>query len=193
MEKELLEQFIQNGVSANKIAKETKKSLTTVRYWLKKYNLITNFVSFKDPNYIHAPLEEKKCPNCEITKSVDEFHHRKDGKGVSPYCKKCTILQTMMRQKAFKQRCVDYKGGKCIHCEYNNSLVALEFHHVDPSKKDFSISNVRSLTFNNVIKEELDKCILLCSNCHREEHERMHLITGKPTWTRTRNKKLEVS
>jgi hypothetical protein len=65
---------------------------------------------------------------------------------------------------------VEYKGGKCSSCGYNKCIAALEFHHLDPSKKDFSISSSGNTRSWNKVKEELDKCVLLCSNCHREVH-----------------------
>ena len=75
----------------------------------------------------------------------------------------------------FKQRkkieLVKYKGGECEKCGYNKCVAALEFHHLDPTKKEFEISgNSYSL---KRLKEEADKCILICSNCHREEHYRI--------------------
>jgi hypothetical protein len=68
-----------------------------------------------------------------------------------------------------KQKSVDYKGGKCSLCGYDKNISALQFHHKDPEKKDFSISKVKSSSWK-FIKPELDKCILLCSNCHSEIH-----------------------
>lgn len=70
----------------------------------------------------------------------------------------------------FKRRCVEYLGGKCVKCGYHKSLNALHAHHLDPSTKRFNIagSHVRKWS---VVQEELDKCQLLCSNCHAEEHE----------------------
>ena len=63
-------------------------------------------------------------------------------------------------------------GSKCQLCDYNKSQNALEFHHVDPSMKDFSLSQVRANPKNwGTITKELRKCILLCSNCHKEVHE----------------------
>lgn len=72
-------------------------------------------------------------------------------------------------RKRTKKKLVDYKGGKCQICDYNKSLNALHFHHLDPSEKDFSISG-KSLSFDK-LKIEVDKCILVCSNCHSEIHE----------------------
>ncbi len=56
-----------------------------------------------------------------------------------------------------------------MSCGYNKCLSALEFHHIDPLKKDFNISQFRTTSFES-IKKELDKCDLLCANCHREIH-----------------------
>ena len=65
---------------------------------------------------------------------------------------------------------VEYKGGKCINCGYKKDIAALDFHHVDETKKDFGLSQ-RGLTRSwDRIKKELDKCILVCANCHREIH-----------------------
>lgn len=65
-----------------------------------------------------------------------------------------------------------YKGGKCAICGYNRCLLALEFHHLDPLEKDFSISS-RMTSWKAIVKE-LDKCVLLCANCHREVHDGLH-------------------
>jgi hypothetical protein len=66
------------------------------------------------------------------------------------------------------ERAIEYKGGCCVVCGYNRCVRALEFHHVDPSKKSFGLSE-RGLCHSwDRIQEELDKCILLCANCHRE-------------------------
>lgn len=59
-----------------------------------------------------------------------------------------------------------------MDCGYNRYPGALEFHHRDPKEKDFTISSRAHLTFDERVKQELDKCDLLCSNCHRERHGR---------------------
>lgn len=65
----------------------------------------------------------------------------------------------------------EYKGGKCMLCGYDKCSRALSFHHLDPSKKDFGLSE-RGLTRSwERIKKEIDKCILVCANCHMELHE----------------------
>lgn len=68
-----------------------------------------------------------------------------------------------------KRKLVEYKGGKCEVCGYDRCDKALEFHHIDPNMKDFNISG-RSYSFDRM-KNEVDKCILICSNCHKEVHD----------------------
>ena len=68
-----------------------------------------------------------------------------------------------------KQKLIAYKGGRCQRCGYDKPVMgAYDFHHKDPSKKSFAISG-RSLSFER-LKEEADKCLLLCKNCHAEVH-----------------------
>jgi len=79
--------------------------------------------------------------------------------------------QVIERQRKYKQQAVDYKGGKCQNCGYSKYLGALEFHHLDPTQKDFEMSKFTKSPLGDFAKEELNKCILLCANCHREAHE----------------------
>lgn len=71
-------------------------------------------------------------------------------------------------KKAFQSR--------CGMCGYDKCTQALEFHHLDPSAKDFAIS---SGTKNNwsLLVSEAQKCVLLCSNCHREVHNGVAEVT----------------
>lgn len=100
-----------------------------------------------------------------------EHSRRKDEN--SYRCRKCQVDSVQKRRLKVKQLALDYKGGECQHCGYSGCNGALEFHHIDESKKSFSIGNKGYTKSWLKIKEELDKCILLCANCHREEHERI--------------------
>ncbi len=74
------------------------------------------------------------------------------------------------RRKRLKAMAIEYKGGKCIFCGYNKCNDALDFHHINSKDKEFGLS-VRGLTRSwKKITKELDKCILVCANCHRELH-----------------------
>jgi len=116
----------------------------------------------------------KICPKCKVTKPIKDFYFRTDRPGKSQsFCKKCNHENVLSRQREFKNKCLEYKGFKCSKCGYDKCSAALDFHHIDPSKKEFIPSKYRHTSWSkneNIIKKELDKCIILCANCHREEH-----------------------
>lgn len=76
------------------------------------------------------------------------------------------IAAVAKRRKKVKLMAVAYKGGKCAVCGYNKCIDALEFHHL--TDKSFGISSKGYTRSWEKIKAELDKCIMLCANCHRE-------------------------
>ena len=91
-------------------------------------------------------------------------------KAVPEEVKKQMNVQAVVKwRQRMKIKAVVYKGGCCSRCGYNKSMRALQFHHIDPSQKDFAISKVTRSWEN--IKDELDKCVLLCANCHLEVHD----------------------
>lgn len=114
------------------------------------------------------------CPKCNIKKPVKSFYMRPDriGKAQS-YCKQCNHQNVLDRQREFKRKCLEYKGRSCSKCGYDKCLGALEFHHLDPDAKEFIPSKFRHTSWTKnetAIKKELDKCIVVCANCHREIH-----------------------
>ena len=68
-----------------------------------------------------------------------------------------------------KLKAIEYMGGKCEICGYDKCIRAFDFHHKNPNEKEFTIGHYYKLKWG-AIKEELDKCMLLCANCHRELH-----------------------
>ena len=64
---------------------------------------------------------------------------------------------------------IEYKGGKCVVCNYNKCQQALQFHHRDPNEKEFAVANSGTLDIEK-LKVEVDKCLLVCANCHVEIH-----------------------
>jgi hypothetical protein len=83
-----------------------------------------------------------------------------------------TKSQTVIEwRKRTKIKLVEYKGGKCECCGYNKSTNVLQFHHKNPEEKDFTIGG-KSYSFEK-LKIEVDKCILVCANCHIEIHEEL--------------------
>ena len=86
------------------------------------------------------------------------------------YCsKRCSNKNYVdKRRKKLKQLAVAYKGGKCVICGYNKCVASLDFHHI--SDKSFGIGSRGFTRSWEILKPELDKCILVCRNCHGEIH-----------------------
>jgi len=103
------------------------------------------------------------------------------GRGILGYkCIKCCTNDSLRYKRKLKQKCVDFKGGECEKCGYNKSLAALDFHHLDPNEKDFNFSKKAAKW--ETLEKELNKCILVCANCHREIHEEIS-IAGREVAT----------
>lgn len=117
--------------------------------------------------YNYSPNNENSI--CEI----HQIKYELSGKSNVYRCKKCMSERVKNDKRILKIKAVDYKGGKCSKCSYDRCLSALEFHHLDPKEKDFTISHYNATSQWEKIKKELDKCILVCSNCHREIHEEL--------------------
>ena len=81
------------------------------------------------------------------------------------------VMAVIRRRKKLREMARDYKGGKCMMCGYDRCQRALSFHHLNPKEKDFDLSS-RGLTRSwERIKKEIDKCVLVCANCHMEIHD----------------------
>ncbi len=86
---------------------------------------------------------------------------------------KCWSCCTKKSRTNKRVKLVSLLGNNCWMCGYDKCVEALEFHHVDPSKKSFGLS-VRECQYSwEKIFEEVKKCVLLCANCHREFHSNM--------------------
>lgn len=114
-------------------------------------------------------LTGKKCLKCEKI-----FIPKKYGM-TRRYCFDCVpdgLSNGAQIRNIIKKWGLEYLGSKCSRCGYNKCVTALEFHHKDGSEKEFGISD-RDIVLDWIkIKQELDKCEVLCANCHREEHSR---------------------
>lgn len=113
--------------------------------------------------------EHKLCSVCQQHKPVTDYYLTR-GHPMSA-CKDCQNQRTGDIARAIKNKAIQYKGGLCEDCKRSFPDCVYDFHHLDPSMKDFQISGqgVRNLDWCE-IQSELDKCVLLCSNCHRLRH-----------------------
>ena len=110
----------------------------------------------------------KVCSRCKETKPIENFA-RKNKDRLQSWCNDCLYITQRQTWKNKKVEAVNYLKGKCEICGYDKCMNALEFHHKDPSIKEASWNQMREMGKEN-IKKELDKCQLLCANCHREIH-----------------------
>jgi len=108
-----------------------------------------------------------KCKTCE-KEGQEHFY-----KSQAWYCKNCWNVRTAQRSKNNVKILKEEYGGKCTKCGYNKCMDALQFHHVDPTKKEFSLGLARQKNLDK-LRKEMDKCILVCSNCHIEIHHDIH-------------------
>jgi 5-methylcytosine-specific restriction endonuclease McrA len=114
----------------------------------------------------------KVCSDCKEEKELSQFYYKTSGYPYC-YCKSCMSKRRVSYYKNNKRKAVIYKGGACQACGYAKCDAALEFHHRNPEEKDFSFSRFKGVSIEKV-KPELDKCVLLCANCHRETHQGLH-------------------
>lgn len=138
--------------------------------------------------------DTKICAKCMSTKPLSEFYKDKvNASGYRPWCKECMKRDTkalyhgdgstgklrnakILAERAnLKRQLVDAAGGCCKRCGYNRSINALDFHHVGEDK-DGEITNMITLAVQSkkhvsALMIEVAKCVILCSNCHRELHD----------------------
>lgn len=183
------------------ISKDTIDRIKLYKSELKTYNEILSLINISKDKLIkickiyklNDPTKNKQVKHLD-TKKVIEFYclvnslrktseHFKVSRNTVRKCipneiieknksskVKITKSESVIKwRKRIKKKLIDYKGGKCQNCGYNKCDRALEFHHLNPKEKDFSISG-KSYSFEKM-KIEVDKCVLLCSNCHSEIHE----------------------
>jgi len=114
----------------------------------------------------------KICIQCKKSLPFSEFTNDKTRKdGLCPYCKTCKNINEKQRKINRTLLTKEIKSNyKCISCGESDP-VCLDFHHLDPDKKDYSIATMFSnyMTLDDIYKE-ISKCICLCSNCHRKFH-----------------------
>lgn len=119
-----------------------------------------NAVSTKSRTRAAGGLIE--CPKCKIVKSPEFFAFRN-------ICKKCLYTAQKERWTARKKWAIQYLGGKCKDCGFSGHWAAFDFHHRDPSTKEYDWNKLK-LKSKQAIMNELDKCDLLCACCHRVRH-----------------------
>ena len=116
-------------------------------------------------------METKICKKCNKQFPIDNFYSNgRSSTGTikrKPKCKACEMESDSERYYNIIEEF--YGSYECSVCGYNRCKAAIEFHHKNESTKDKSLSNMKHYSRDNLFKE-LEKCIMLCANCHREVH-----------------------
>ena len=129
---------------------------------------------------IDADILRRFCKQCGIEKALDKFvKHKQCQNGYSYQCKKCRGRYLKdnrgprgeaenKKNRERKYTLVEMFHRKCHDCGGQFPDYVYDFHHLDPNKKDMKISSFRRI--DKLLLKELEKCIMLCSNCHRVRH-----------------------
>jgi len=158
-----LEPLVERGMTLGTIADELGVSTSTVRRWLKKFGLRTRrqratryFGSVQKPAII--------VDDC-VRHGRTEFVLENRG---AYRCKRCRSESVSQWRQRLKLKLIDEAGGACAICGYSRLPSALHFHHVDPSTKEFALSQEGITRSLERARAEAKKCVLLCANCHAE-------------------------
>lgn len=157
-----LRELVKADATLVEIAARFERSISTVRYWLSRYGIET--MPRRGP---------RRRPSCASRTAIFECgrHGRAEFvlEGRGHYrCKKCRSSAVTKRRRTVKRRLVEEAGGACVVCGYDRWVGALQFHHLDPSRKEFSLSHNGHSRSIAKSRAEARKCLLLCANCHAE-------------------------
>ena len=113
-----------------------------------------------------------KCKDCDVSLNEDNAYRRYDyPKRFNSYCKSCLHNRQMRRWKQRKVDMIKYKGGTCEDCKGTFPPEVYQFHHLNPEEKEFEWNKARLLSKDKMMNE-VDKCALLCANCHILRHSK---------------------
>lgn len=167
IQRDVLEQLVESGMTIADISRRVGVSKTAVRYWLGRYGLKTHWSRHGNRKTIAAAkaagLSEvtMTCRHHGITRFVLE------GRGFYR-CKRCRSNRVMRRRRNMKDVLSTEAGGRCVMCGYDRHPCALAFHHLDPRTKQMPVSAGGISYALQTLRAEAQKCVLLCANCHAE-------------------------
>jgi transposase len=176
LEREQLEQLVEEGATIAEIADSVGRSKATVRHWLIRYGLKTRGGRGRRPP--EAARAAKQAGLATVTMRCR--HHGEtefwlDARGYYR-CKRCRSAAVARRRRKVKEILVEEAGGCCCICGYRRNMRALHFHHLEPSQKRHEINAKGVAIALEKLRVEAQKCVLLCSNCHAEVEDGLVLL-----------------
>jgi transposase len=168
IEREALQAMVEQGLSITELSEVFQCSKATVRHWLKRHGLETILTSRRRALQAAIAAVVGRPSRLVLPCAVHgETEFVREGSGYFR-CARCRSASVMRHRRRLKQRLIAEAGGRCILCGYDKRPRALEFHHVDPSRKRFALSRKGVTLSLAALRAEAGKCVLLCSNCHAE-------------------------
>jgi transposase-like protein len=165
IERQCLQQLVDEGRSIAEIAERLDRGKSTVRYWLRRHGLRTEAAGhagrMRRATDADAREIDRECARHGVTVFAVE------GRGYYR-CKRCRSEQVSGRRRTLKATLVAETGGCCFLCGYDRCVSALEFHHLEPATKRLGIAAGGLSHSLETLRTEIAKCVLLCSNCHAE-------------------------
>lgn len=169
IDEEVLEILCDEGATLKEMAEELDRSMSTVQHWLIRYGLQTaRGRTAAEREELEAAVREGKRSVVLRCKHHGETDFALVGSERQPRCKRCRTEAVARRRRKVKRILVEEAGGRCVLCGYDESFVALEFHHLDPTEKAFGLAQRGITRAIAKVREEARKCILVCANCHAE-------------------------
>ncbi|HEX5852880.1 MAG TPA: hypothetical protein VFY36_07300 [Solirubrobacteraceae bacterium] len=173
-----LETLVASGASIAQIAESVGRSKAAVRHWLAKYGLRTGGGTGR--RSADASREARETGLSEVSLDCPRHGtggHVRDSRGYFR-CRQCRREAVVRRRRRVKEILVTEAGGCCRLCGYDRCHGALEFHHLDPSVKQFGVAEKGMARSIERLRAEVRKCVLLCSNCHAEVENGISSISG---------------
>jgi transposase len=160
-ERTTVQSLVEEGLTIQQMAERLGIGATTVRYWLRRYDLTTARAKPAAPGAGQAVVI-RPCRRHGYTAWV------LTGAGRRYRCKRCRSEAVTARRRRVKRALVEEAGGRCVVCGYDRFPGALQFHHVDPATKSFALSVQGVARSLEKARAEAAKCVLICANCHAE-------------------------
>jgi transposase len=172
-----LEALVALGMPIRQMAEQLGVSYTTVRHWLKRYELTTprtrRLAETAEARATGAKTVEGHCPHhgrvTFVRRGAEAFR-----------CQRCRAEAVDRRRRKIKRILVEEAGGACVLCGYSATLAALHFHHCDPAEKSFGLGYKGVTLSLAAARAEAAKCVLLCATCHAEVESGVKRLPFRP-------------